>query len=105
LAINELDVLIMYETPKRGQRNVVSSPGLYGFIISFVALVTLLIVEYLYIGILTDAELIIAIIIVGFYGILFSILIWLASKTEYVNPSQNTSFTGPKVLTESGNPR
>ena len=82
----------MYETPKRGQGNVVSSPGLYGFLISFVALVTLLIVEHLYIGILTDAELIIAIIIVGFYGILFSILIWAATKTEYANPSQNTNF-------------
>ena len=93
----------MYETPKRGQGNVVSSPGFYGFIISFVALVTLLIVEHLYFGILTDAELIIAIIIVGFYGIPFSILIWAATKTEYVSPSQNTNFIESKVLTISGN--
>ncbi|MFQ5820725.1 MAG: hypothetical protein ACE5I5_12105 [Candidatus Heimdallarchaeota archaeon] len=93
----------MYETPKRGQGNVVSRPGLYGFIISFVALVTLLIVEHLYIGILIDAEIIIAIIIVGFYGILFSILIWSATKTEYVKPSQYTNFIEFKVLTISSN--
>lgn len=95
----------MYETPKRGPGMMVSGPGLYGFIISFVALGTLLIVEHLYIGILTDAELIIAIIMAGFYGILFTILVWLATKTENVSPSQKTSFSGPKVLTESGNTR
>jgi len=77
----------------KGNSTINIVPGLFGFIITFVALITLLIVGHLYIGILTDAELIIAIIMAGFYGILFTILVWLATKTEYVSPSQNTSFT------------
>ncbi len=100
---NDLEVNWVQTIKGKSTINIV--PGLFGFIITFVTLIMLLIVGHLYIGILTDAELIIAIIMTGFYGILFTILFWLATKTEYVSPSQNTSFTGPKVLTESDNTR
>jgi len=100
---NDLEVNWVHKIKGKSTINFV--PRFFGFIITFVALITLLIVGHFHIGILTNAELIIAIIIIGFYGILFIILVWLATKTEYVSPSHNTSFIGPKVLTESGNTR
>lgn len=81
------------------------NPGLFGFVITYVVLVTLLLVGHFYIGILTDAELIFAVIVVGFYGILFVILVWLSTKMECVNPSQNACFPGSYVQTESGSSR
>ncbi|MFQ6125580.1 MAG: hypothetical protein ACE5R6_13410 [Candidatus Heimdallarchaeota archaeon] len=67
--------------------------GFNGFIIAFVVLVTLLLIEHHYIKILIDSVLIFTIIVIGFYGILSVILVRLSTKMECINPSQNACIT------------
>ncbi len=100
---NALTVNCVSLNNKNSINNIV--PGLFGLVITFIILIMLLIVGHLYNGLLTDAELIFAIIVVGFYGILFANLVWLTTKMVCVSPSQNAYFPGSYVQTESGSSR
>ena len=80
---------------EKSPHNIV--PGLIGFVVIFVALITILVLVPLSMWALSGNVLLTAITEIGVEVVLFVVLVWFATKAEYVDKTEDVALSQSKV--------